>query len=303
MSESIKHVIQQEIIENQFNKKLINEEIKEFILTHHSHFIAKGVIAINMWLDHTFYKSKNTRLEAVKDLDIEELVLKVLITTSHCQTEELFTSVSAQLAGVLGWSDKPASIKTMGEILAVLCLTDAFDICKNKANSFVVKSCFKFDKELTESIENCMYLPPMIVKPLEVKTNKDTGYLTFKYTLLLGHGNHHNDDICLDAINIINSVKLKLDTDFVSGVELVPTFNIETQEQQDQWDSYKRMTYRVMLLLASSNNHFYLTHRYDKRGRVYAQGYHVSTQSHAYGKACIEFANEELVEVPAQYRL
>jgi hypothetical protein len=136
-----------------------------------------------------------------------------------------------------------------------------------------------------------------------LKSNKDTGYLTFQDTLLLGHGNHHNGDICLDALNTINSVQLKLDTDFISSVELTPTFEIVTPQQQEQWDAYKRMTYRIMLLLATTNNHFYLTHRVDKRGRVYAQGYNISTQTHAHGQACIEFATEELIEVPVQHRL
>jgi DNA-directed RNA polymerase len=63
------------------------------------------------------------------------------------------------------------------------------------------------------------------------------------------------------------------------------------------------MTYKIMLLLAKNNNQFWLTHRVDKRGRLYAMGYHTSTQGNAFQKASIEFANEEIIDVPAQYRL
>jgi hypothetical protein len=302
-TETIQQVVQQEIIENQFNRKLINKKIKAFVVEHHQDFIEKGVDAINEYLNGSYYESKRIRLLQVKELNPHELVTKILVFTSYQQYDELFTSVSAQLAGVLGFSDKADSIKTMGELLAVVCATDAYDITKNQAGSLVLKSNIKFDKELTDAIEQSMYLPPMVVKPLELKSNKDTGYLTFQDTLLLGHGNHHNGDICLDALNTINSVQLKLDTDFISSVELTPTFEVTTPQQQEQWDSYKRMTYRIMLLLATTNNHFYLTHRVDKRGRIYAQGYNVTTQGHAYNKASIEFANEELIEVPVQHRL
>ena len=50
----------------------------------------------------------------------------------------------------------------------------------------------------------------------------------------------------------------------------------------------------VMEALFMMGNEFYLTHRYDKRGRCYAQGYHVTTQGNPWNKAVIEFAHEEL---------
>jgi DNA-directed RNA polymerase len=40
----------------------------------------------------------------------------------------------------------------------------------------------------------------------------------------------------------------------------------------------------------------YLTHRYDRRGRIYCTGYHVNEQGTDYHKAVLEFADKELVE-------
>jgi DNA-directed RNA polymerase len=48
--------------------------------------------------------------------------------------------------------------------------------------------------------------------------------------------------------------------------------------------------------MVEMGNRFYLTHRYDKRGRTYAQGYHVNTQGNCWNKAVIELADEEVVE-------
>lgn len=39
----------------------------------------------------------------------------------------------------------------------------------------------------------------------------------------------------------------------------------------------------------------YLTHRYDRRGRVYASGYHVNTQGDDYRKAVLTLANKEVL--------
>jgi hypothetical protein len=296
-------IVAQETIEHKFNKRLINNKIKQFVIDNCYTFVEKGVNHVQTWLNKSYYDSKNKRLKVIKELDLYELVEKILIGTVYYQREELFTSVSAQLAGVLGWDDKPDAIKTMAELLAVLCHTDAFDMARNEANSWVLISRIKPTDELKDFIENVMYLPPMVVEPEKVTSNSDTGYLTFKSSLMLGRGNHHDGDLCLDAINIANSVGLRLDTNFLSKVEMPCTFEVKTQQQQDQWSHFKRMTYKIMLLLAKNNNKFWLTHRVDKRGRIYSMGYHVSTQSNAFGKASIEFANEESIDVPAQYRL
>jgi len=41
-----------------------------------------------------------------------------------------------------------------------------------------------------------------------------------------------------------------------------------------------------------------LTHKYDKRGRCYSQGYHVNPQGNDWNKAVIEFAEKEPVTKP-----
>lgn len=301
--ETIKRIVQQEIVEQQFNRLLVDKKIKEYLLENHSSYITSSVELFNVWINGNYYESKNIRLNTLKELDITELVTKVLVCTTHCQREELFTSVSAQLAGVVGFSDKPDALKTIAEVLAVICESDAFDILKNDSGRLVLISRLQLSKELEVFVENTMYLPPMLVKPVEVKSNTDTGYLTFKDSLILGKGNYHGGDVCLDAINIANSVPLKVNVDLVSKYEMKPTFDVNTPEQKEQWSRFKFMVYRVMALLASNDNEFWLTHRVDKRGRLYSQGYWLNSQGTAYQKAAIDFAESELVEVPNEYRI
>ena len=57
-------------------------------------------------------------------------------------------------------------------------------------------------------------------------------------------------------------------------------------------------------MLAHQGNRFYLGHKYDKRGRIYAQGYHISTQGTPYRKAMLDFADKEPVtDIPKEFAL
>jgi hypothetical protein len=105
----------------------------------------------------------------------------------------------------------------------------------------------------------------------------------------------------LDTLNIMNKVALQLDTDFLSTVEEEPTFDLGTQDREDTWARFKKQSYHFYNLMATQGNRFYLTHKVDKRGRIYAHGYHINTQGSAFKKAMLELADVELIKgVPAQ---
>jgi len=59
------------------------------------------------------------------------------------------------------------------------------------------------------------------------------------------------------------------------------------------FDKYDRTSRDVLAALMAQGDRFWLTHKYDKRGRTYAQGYHVNPQGNDWNKACVEFANKE----------
>ncbi len=187
----------------------------------------------------------------------------------------------------------------------------------------MLESKLYLSEEVLNFIEQSEYLPPMVCEPLELESNYDSGYLTHKESLILGKGNHHDGNICLDVLNLANSVKLKLDTDFLRTVEeecgteltLEGVKNkalkkgvVYSDDQaaavlvklQEQWPAFKATSAKMYMLMHNLGNEFHLTHKVDKRGRIYAQGYHISTQGSSYKKAMIELANEEIVEgVPA----
>ncbi len=259
--------------------------------------VAEGITLLEDWLakDHG-YDSKNTRLAQLQGIDLEELVRALFTGVAYCQTPELFTSVTAQLAGRLKFDDKRDSILTVAEMMAVLCLTDAFDILKaDKFDSLVIQSRIPLSQRLIGYVIQSGYLPPMVCEPKELTSNYDSAYLTHNDSLILGKANGHSGDICLDVINKQNKVALKLDLDFLCTVEEEPSFALDTPEKIQQWSQFKRESYQRYRLIAGQGNRFWLANKVDKRLRLYAQGYHISTQATGFKKAMIEFADEELV--------
>lgn len=290
-------IVQQELVEAQYSKKHIDRKVKEWLLEAHQDKINLGVNLVKEYLNKSYYTSKNTRVAQIKGMDLPSLVLDIYVGLAYCVTAELFTSMTAQMAGKLKFNDKPDAIKTVAELVAVLCFTDVFDIFKPVGSiSLHIKFNLEIPSELLIFIQNTAYLPPMLCEPNEVTHNYTSGYLTHDDSMVLGRGNNHDGDLCLDVINKMNRVCLKLDTQFLSTLTETPTFILDDQEKIDQWDKFIKQSYSFYLMLATHDNEFYLTHKVDKRGRIYAQGYHLNTQGTAFKKAMIELANEEIVE-------
>jgi hypothetical protein len=151
---------------------------------------------------------------------------------------------------------------------------------------------------------DCFQYPlPMVCEPNQLKTNRDTGYITVRGSAIL-RDNHHDNDICLDHLNRMNRVPLRVNS-HTAGMIANRWRNLDRpKEGEDMRDFMKRKkafekfdsTVRyVMKLLYEAGNRFYLTHKYDKRGRSYCQGYHVNYQGAPWNKAVIELADSELV--------
>jgi hypothetical protein len=296
--EPIKQVILQEMNEERYNRKHIDAKIKDFITndTETSNKVFMGVMLVEKYMAGQYYESKMKRIAQLQQLDIPDLVLEIFIGVAYCMRDELFTSASAKIAARLKFSDKVEAIATVAELLAVLCQTDAFDIDKaDKMASLTIVSRMKLPANLVDFIENSEYLPPMVCKPLKLTHNYSSGYLTHNDSLILGTGNHHDGDICLDVLNTMNGVALKLDTEFLSTVEEEPTFELDSQEKEDLWRDFKTQSYKFYSLMVQCGNKFYLNHKVDKRGRIYCSGYHITTQGTAFKKASIELAHEEIV--------
>lgn len=297
--ETMRNTVVQEMNEERYNRKHIDVKIRKTIQANAfmQDKLKQGEQMVHNYINGAYYSSKMRRLEQLHNMDIPALVMDMFVGVAYCQQPELFTSVSSQMASRLKFSDRAEAITTVAELLAVLCGTDAFDVTKeNREASMMVESRIPLPDALIVFIQNSQFLPPMVCEPLELTHNYSSGYLTHNDSLILGSGNHHDGDICLDALNIMNKVALQLDTDFLSTVEEEPTFDLDTQDKEEGWAHFKKQSYHFYHLMATQGNRFYLTHKVDKRGRIYSHGYHINTQGSAFKKAMLELADAELIE-------
>lgn len=313
-------VMLQEANEQRYSRHHIDAKIREFILgsIEGQAKIDEGVTLIQQYMAGQYYPSKMARIAQLVHLDLHALVLEIYTGIAYCQKAELFTSVAAQLAGRLKMAEKPEAITTIAEIIAVLCATDVFDILKpNAAASLMIQSNIVLPDELKEYIDDSEYLPPMVCEPKELTGNYSSGYLTHNDSLILGKGNHHDGDICLDVLNLINRIPLKLDTEFLSTCEEMPSeitvdrmkknaakkgqviddaeAKERVQKALDNWSAFKLQSYKFYDLMVQQGNRFWFCYRVDKRGRIYSSGFHLNPQGSSFKKAQLELANEELV--------
>ena len=297
--ETMRHIVMQEANETRFNRKHMDVKIRTEIEASALMMakVSQGVDLVTAYINGEYYESKMKRVAQLNGMDIQAVVMDIFVGIAYSLKPDLFTSVSAQMASRLKFNDQTAAITTVAELMAVLCQTDAFDITKEmKMSSLMVVSCIPLSDELIKFIENSQYLPPMVCEPLPLTHNYSSGYLTHNDSLILGSGNHHDGDICLDTLNTMNQVALKLDTDFLCKVEEEPTFELDSQDKIDQWKRFKKQSTEFYVLMTEQGNQFYLCHKVDKRGRIYCSGYHISSQGAAFKKAMLEFATEEIVE-------
>lgn len=187
--------------------------------------------------------------------------------------------------------------KCVEVLKAGLCLYDPV------REQFVVK--INLPEEVQEEIDRFGYPLPMITKPRYLRNNRQTGYLTIRGSLLLKN-NHHDEDINLDHLNRVNRIPLRVNTQAFDNTELVwegmekpkNIFKLHSYNQKKKnFDKFKKDARTLITMMVSLGNKFYLTHKTDKRGRIYCQGYHFSYQGSDWNKAFIEFDNQEIIEL------
>lgn len=158
-------------------------------------------------------------------------------------------------------------------------------------------------QEVQDDLDRFQFPLPMVVKPKLIKNNRQSGYLLNNSSVIL-RDNHHEDDVCLDHLNRMNAMKLcvNLDTALMIKNKWKGLDKAKPGEPKEEFNKrkrafakYDRTARDVIDILIAEGNEFYLTHRCDKRGRTYCQGYHVSYQGAAWNKACVEFSDKEVV--------
>lgn len=300
----------QETNERRFASKHLHKYLDTAMEAGYGAAIDASTEVVENWLDawlvsydgqcstESYWKTKTKRLAPLKELNLRLLVRDILGCIALNTEPVLLVSIAGQCASRLGWSDRRESLITVSELIAVLQLTQAFSINRSQSDRMLVESHMTLPTELLSAIERSQYLPPMVSCPEDLTTNYQSAYRTFNDSQILGKGNSHDGDICLDIINTQNQVPLKLSLDFLSKVEEEPNpdSNLDSLDKNHNWMQFKIQSYQTYILMQQSGNKFYVPNKPDCRGRLYAQGYHINPMGAAHKKASIEFYQEEFIE-------
>jgi len=204
------------------------------------------------------------------------------------------------MVGIL--SPKYGDPQAVADKLLLLCEIDYMDY-QESSDKFIVK--FDVSEDVQEMLDRYQYPLPMVVPPKQVRQNHHTGYMTINGSVVLNGSDYFDDkDMCLDHLNRANSVALALSMDVIHSEEgkyIRPTRNpgedfSDFRKRQKQADIFYATSVDVMESIDSLSDELYLTHKFDRRGRCYASGYHVNTQGTDYNKAVLQLANKEVIE-------
>lgn len=313
------------LVEQAFSRKGIKQAVLDYMnsIPEVESVIDQGANLLRNWCEsESSYDSKQVRKDHISQMDLKDLTVEVFVKIASLNTETTLNNLASQMAPMLGFSDTRVGITACAEVIAVLCDTNFFNLVKPHVNSSIyVKSNFALPDELQAYIERACYLPPMVIKPKVLRDNRSSAYLTVKGDSLIlgGSHNHHNDPIALDVLNIMNGYELSLSKFMLDNVEEEPTHDLDTIEpkgdkpmteielaraiaqQKRNWIRHLEQCSYFYTHIRINGNKFYMTNKYDKRGRIYSQGYHINPQGASYKKACVELHNKEVIDVPNDF--
>lgn len=232
--------------------------------------------------------------------DIEEPGYKKFLIDMLVQIYLHRQADPATMVGVL--SPKHGTPQEVADKLMIAAEDDFIDYDPDKQRFSVV---FDVTDDVVAMLDRYQYPLPMIYKPNEVTDNRSTGYETITNSVVLNGSKFFDDkDMCLDHLNRANSVALTLDLDVIKSAEgkfLIP----KRKPGEDFEDHRKRLrqanifydtSVEVMEGLLEVSDELFMTHRFDRRGRCYCSGYHVTTQGTDYNKAVLQLGKKELIK-------
>lgn len=286
-------------IEQQYSRKNIRAYVRADIDEDSPVFTEciTSVIALRLG---TYYEAKNKRLAACT-MTVEAIVTELFIATLTLTRLTPIQSVATQMAMHLGYDELLDGVKTAAEVIAVCEKSGLFTIYhashpENDTDTLAIWAKYTLSSDVKDYIQRTQYLPPMLCKPNDWTTNRDGGYKQGSGSVILGAMNHHDDEQCLDTVNIVQGIPWELNTQMLT-IEEVPNkpHKLDTDEKKEQFEKFKADSRRIYEMMLNNGNRFFFTWKNDKRGRMNSCGYHLDIQSTKYKKSIIQFKHKELL--------
>jgi hypothetical protein len=236
----------------------------------------------------TYWESKNERLSCLIDSqEIAEILAKNTIGF-NMQIQEAVGRIA------------PAISKKCSYVDALKNASDVIEACDECIYIIVygetihLDSFWQLEPETYDYIKLANYNPPMVEKPNDWISNDDGGYYDTDMHCILGSKyNQHNQEQALDVLNILQDIEWELDPTIVA-MEMEPNKQFSSPESHEQFVVFaanvKEMCTKYL------GKVFWFPVQFDKRGRMYTRGYHITNQGSGYQKASLNFHKKELIE-------
>jgi hypothetical protein len=293
--------LRQMCIEDVYSKKNIHSKIYDDLNGSEILPMKKMIKALKKYIKKSYYDSKNNRLNHLKfvleDVTYEGMIIEVMASIVSIETQTI-QSVVGRIAPLLKYDDIFDGIKTAAEIVVILAQFGLYDVIRgmdSETGTMLVKSNLVLEDETLTFIANTKYLPPMICPPKRITHNMSNGYFTCNKSVILKSGNHHNKYQNLKALNIANQVSMSLDLFVLGNFKEEAKHELDTPEKVKAHNELVGSSTIVYEEILKQGNVFWFSNRYDKRGRMYCSGYHVSIQSTEYKKALINLSKKEII--------
>lgn len=285
---------EQYVIEETFSKNgllniLLNELTDEIFYTYKSDIIVK----LSEYMHKDYWESKNDIITAIcmQDITYTEIANEIILLSMKYQ-ETTIQNVATELGNLFDIEDVFTKVQIGSDLLDV-CSDIIYEL-NATANGINFSSFIELDNTTRNIISLHMYLPPMVIKPMKINNNYQSGYLTRNDSVILGgKESDHNMPVRLDVINILNQIPFVLDKE-VMDTELEEPKEKLVGQDLENWKQYKIEKKALMRIYKDKT--FWFNHRLDSRQRIYSQGYHLQYQGSEYNKALISLAKFEVVE-------
>ena len=220
----------------------------------------------------------------IKDFELIDRTYDMLMYCLFAKDVDIpLQAITTQIGMVAGKENKIDAL-----LLGITIIKSAEDVGlyrlerRDSNGEYYVIPKFKLQHTARNKIAELQYLPPMKMKPRDWNSNTDGGWMKENRHIILGKSlGKHNEFQCYDAVNKLQKVAFKIDTE---------TYITEKNTNHNMKKQPFLRTIKEYL-----DKEFYFVWQYDTRGRMYSSGYHLNIQTNEYGKALLEFANKEYV--------
>jgi hypothetical protein len=219
-------------------------------------------------MDHG-YASKNARIDewCPSDLDTYAVLCHIIIGCL-IHGELTYQAMIGFIQNDIRCNDQVDRIKTAAEVIALAYQCDLIVISK-RSDSMYITTEFELDEPIPDFDKHQPEQYPYVAESNQILGCK------FK---------QHEQDTCLEHINLMNSIPLALEW------RVLQDLSESTDSEDIDFIRRSRETYENI-----GSSKFYLKHHYDTRGRCYNEGYYVNYQGSQYKKAIVQLAEKELI--------